>query len=73
MVDLHSHILPNIDDGSKSKRESLAILKTSNKNNTNINTIEKSIQKGLKAHLIFCLVFISFNTSAALIIFLSLS
>ena len=27
MVDLHSHILPNIDDGSKSKRESLAILK----------------------------------------------
>lgn len=32
MVDLHSHILPNIDDGSKSKRESLAILKKAYEN-----------------------------------------
>ena len=32
MVDLHSHILPNIDDGSKSKRESLAILKKAHEN-----------------------------------------
>lgn len=27
MIDLHSHILPNIDDGSKSLEESIAILK----------------------------------------------
>lgn len=32
MVDLHSHILPNIDDGSKSKKESLAILKKASEN-----------------------------------------
>ena len=32
MVDLHSHILPNIVDGSKSKRESLAILKKAHEN-----------------------------------------
>ena len=27
MIDLHSHILPNIDDGSKSLEESIAIIK----------------------------------------------
>ena len=32
MVDLHSHILPNIDDGSKSRSESLAILRKAYEN-----------------------------------------
>ena len=33
MIDIHSHILPGIDDGSKSIEESITIIKNALKNN----------------------------------------